>query len=277
MNGMKTVLLLGGLSGVLLFLGQSFGGQRGLVMAFGGAVLMNFFSYFFSEKMALMMSGAQRLSATEHGHIFRRVEPMTAALCRKMGIPLPKLWVLPEESPNAFATGRDPGHSSVALSAGLLEVMNDQELEAVIAHELGHILHRDILISSIAATMAAAITGLARFGMFFGGRRDEDDNAALDIGMIILAPIAAFLIQMAVSRTREYSADAAAAKYTGSPMGLVNALRKLEGWSRQIPMSASPAMSHMYIFPPFLGGLGRLFSTHPATEDRIAALLGRKN
>jgi heat shock protein HtpX len=264
MNGMKTVLLLGGLSGVLLFLGQTFGGERGLVMAFGGAVLMNFFSYFFSEKMALMMSGAQRLSATEHAHIFRRVEPMTAALCRKMEIPVPKLWVLPEESPNAFATGRDPGHSS------------DQELEAVIAHELGHILHRDILISSIAATMAAAITGLARFGMFFGGRRDDDDNGALDIVMIILAPIAAFLIQMAVSRTREYSADAAAAKYTGSPMGLVNALRKLEGWSQRIPMQASPAMSHMYIFPPFLGGLGRLFSTHPATEQRIAALLGRR-
>jgi heat shock protein HtpX len=276
MNGIKTVLLLGGLSGVLLFLGQTFGGERGLVLAFGGAVLMNFFSYFFSEKMALMMSGAQRLSPSEHSHIYRRVEPMTSALCRKMGIPVPKLWVLPEESPNAFATGRDPGHSSVALSAGLLEVMNDQELEAVIAHELGHILHRDILISSIAATMAAAITGLARFGMFFGGRRDEDDNGALDIVMIIVAPIAALLIQMAVSRTREYSADAAAAKYTGSPMGLVNALRKLEGWSQRIPMQASPAMSHMYIFPPFLGALGRLFSTHPATEQRIAALLERR-
>jgi len=275
MNGIKTVLLLGGLSGVLLFIGQTFGGQQGLVLAFGGAVLLNFFSYFFSEKMALTMTGAQRMGPGEHAATFRRVEPMTAALCRKMGIPLPKLWVLPEESPNAFATGRDPGHSSVALSAGLLEVMNDQELEAVIAHELGHILHRDILISSVAATLAAAITGLARFGMFFGGRRDEDDNGAMNIFMIILAPIAALLIQMAVSRTREYSADAAAAQYTGSPMGLVNALRKLEGWSKRIPMSAAPAMSHMYIFPPMMGALGRLFSTHPATEKRIAALLKR--
>ena len=277
MNGMKTVLLLGGMSGVLLFIGQAFGGRSGLMLALGGAVLMNFFSYFFSEKMALSMSEAQRVSEDEHPHIWKRIGPMTARLTEKMGLPMPRLWVLPEESPNAFATGRNPSHSSVAVSAGLLEIMNDQEVEAVIAHELGHILHRDILISSVAATMGAAITGLARFGMFFGGgRRDEDDSPASNLLMMFLAPVAALLIQMAVSRTREYSADAAAAKYTGSPVGLVNGLRKLDTWSQRIPMEASPAMSHMYIFPPAMGGLARLFSTHPTTEQRIAALLGQR-
>lgn len=277
MNSIKTVLLLGGLSGLLLFLGDHFGGRNGLTYALVGAVVMNFFSYFFSEKMALMMSGAQAVTAQEHSDIYYRIAPMTEALTKKMGIPMPRLWVLPEESPNAFATGRNPSHSSVAVSAGLLAVMNDTELEAVIAHELGHILHRDILISSVAATVGAAITGLARMAFFFGGRRDdEEDRGGGGIFMLILAPIAAMLIQMAVSRTREYAADAAAAKYTGSPMGLVNALRKLDNWAQRIPMEASPAMSHLYIFPPALGGLARLFSTHPSTEQRIAALLGAR-
>lgn len=276
MNAIKTVLLLGFLSGLLVLLGEHFGGRNGLTLALGGAVVMNFFSYFFSEKMALMMSGAQRVSEQEHPEIYYRIGPLTARLAERMGLPMPKLWVLPEESPNAFATGRNPAHSSVAVSAGLLSVMNDTELEAVIAHELGHILHRDILISSIAATIGAAITGLARLGFFFGGRRDDEEDHGGGIFLLILAPIAAVLIQMAVSRTREYSADAAAAKYTGSPYGLVNALRKLDAWAHRIPMEASPAMSHMYIFPPLLGGLGRLFSTHPSTEQRIAALLGGK-
>lgn len=277
MNSIKTVLLLGGMSGVLLFFGQYFGGRGGLMMALGGAVLMNFFSYFFSEKMALSMSGAQAVTENDHPHIWRRIVPMTQRLTQKMGIPMPRLWVLPEESPNAFATGRNPSHSSVAVSAGLLEIMNDQEVEAVIAHELAHILHRDILISSVAATLGAAITGLARFGFFFGGRRDdEDDSPVGGILMMILAPIAALLIQMAVSRTREFAADAASSKYTGSPVGLVNGLRKLDAWSQRIPMEASPAMSHMYIFPPMAGGLARLFSTHPSTEQRVAALLGQR-
>lgn len=278
MNSIKTVLLLGSLSGFLLLMGQAFGGKQGLVLALGMAVLMNFFSYFFSEKMALSMSGAQAVTPEEHGHIYRRIAPMTNALCEKMGLPMPRLWVLPEASPNAFATGRNPQHSSVAVSAGLLETMTDRELEAVIAHELGHILNRDILISSIAATIGAAITSMARFGMFFGGgHRDDEEGGGspvLNILMLFLAPVAALLIQMAVSRTREYAADAAAAKYTGSPMGLVNALQKLEAYSHRIPMEATPAMSHMYIIPPSLGGLAKLFSTHPATEDRIKALLG---
>lgn len=278
MNSIKTVLLLGGMSGVLLMFGQLFGGRSGLLMALGLAVVMNFVSYFFSEKMALSMSGAVPVTESENTQIWRRIEPMTRRLCERMGIPMPRLWVLPEESPNAFATGRNPSHSSVAVSAGLLEIMNDQEVEAVIAHELGHILHRDILISSVAATLGAAITSLARFGFFFGGRRDDDEDSSPMAGlfMMILAPIAALLIQMAISRTREFAADAAAAKYTGSPVGLVNGLRKLDSWSRRIPMEASPAMSHMYIFPPMAGGLRQLFSTHPSTEQRIAALLGQR-
>lgn len=276
MNSIKTVLLLGGLSGFLLMLGQAFGGQQGLVLALGFAVLMNFASYFFSEKLALSMSGAQAVTEQENAHIWRRIAPMTRELCRRMDLPMPRLWVLPEPSPNAFATGRNPQHSSVAVSAGLLELMNDTEVEAVIAHELAHIKNRDILISSIAATIGAAITSLARFAFFFGGRHDEEEgggNPFVGLLMMLLAPIAALLIQMAISRTREYAADATAAKYTGSPMGLVNALRKLDNFSKRIPMDASPAMSHMYIFPPALGGLAQLFSTHPATEKRIAALL----
>jgi heat shock protein HtpX len=278
MNSIKTVLLLGGMSGVLLLFGELFGGRNGLVIALGMAVVMNFVSYFFSEKMALSMSGAQPVSATENAYIWHRIAPMTKRLTEKMGIPMPKLWVLPEESPNAFATGRNPSHSSVAVSAGLLELMNDEEVEAVIAHELGHILHRDILISSIAATLAAAITALARMGFFFGGRRDDDEDSSPVVGllMMILAPIAALLIQMAISRTREFAADAAAARYTGSVTGMVNALRKLDSWSRRIPMEASPSMSHMYIFPPMGGMLSRMFSTHPSTEQRIASLLGNR-
>jgi len=278
MNSIKTVLLLGGMSGVLLLFGELFGGRSGLMLALGGAVLMNFFSYFFSEKMALSMSGAQPVTQSENSRIWSRIEPMTRRLTEKMGLPMPRLWVLPEESPNAFATGRNPSHSSVAVSAGLVEIMNDQEVEAVIAHELGHILNRDILISSVAATLGAAITGLARFGFFFGGRRDDEDSSPVGgLLMMILAPIAALVIQMAISRTREYGADAAAAKYTGSPVGMVNGLRKLDAWSQRIPMDASPAMSHMYIFPPMRGGLARLFSTHPTTEQRIAALLSKNS
>lgn len=274
MNSLKTVLLLGLMSGLLLVGGEALGGRQGLVIGLGLAVAMNFFSYFFSDKMALSMYQAQPVTPEENPQIWSRIAPMTEQLCQKMEIPMPKLWVLPEQSPNAFATGRNPEHASVAVSAGLLQLMNDREVEGVIAHELGHVLHRDILISSIAATIGAAITSMARFAMFFGGRRDEEDSSPWGgILMMILAPIAAILIQMAISRTREYSADAAAAKYTGSPNGLIDALEKLEGWSKRVPMDASPATAHMFIIQPFSGAaLGRLFSTHPATEDRIAAL-----
>jgi heat shock protein HtpX len=194
-----------------------------------------------------------------------------------MELPMPKLWIIPEASPNAFATGRNPQHASVAVTEGILRLMSDRELEGVIAHELGHVLHRDILISSVAATIAAAITYTAHMAYFFGGSRDDEDNrgsAWTGLFMMILAPIAAMLIQMAISRSREYDADAVAAKYTGSPDGLIGALRKLEMGVARVPMNdASPATAHMFILNPFRGGgVARLFSTHPATEERIARL-----
>jgi heat shock protein HtpX len=276
MNGIKTVLLLGALSALLLVGGEAFAGRQGLYMGLGLAVLMNFVSYFFSEKIALSMYRAQPVSETENPQAWRRVGPLVRNLTMQMGLPMPKLWIIPEASPNAFATGRNPSHSSVAFTAGLLELMDDRELEGVIAHELGHVKNRDILISSVAATVAAAITMLARMAFFFGGSRDDDNRGSNPLAllfMLILAPIAALLIQMAISRTREYAADATAARYTGGPHGLINALRKLEGYSKRIPLDASPATAHMFIIKPFSGQvLMRLFSTHPATEQRIARL-----
>lgn len=276
MNGLKTVFLLGLMSGLLLLVGQSFGGQQGLMIGLVMAVGMNFFSYFFSEKIALMTSGAVRVSETENPEVYRRIAPMTRNLCQRMGLPMPKLWVIPERAPNAFATGRNPSHSSVAVTAGLLELMNQDELEGVIAHELAHIKNRDILISSIAATIASVFTFMARMAFFFGGSRHDDEDAPnpiVSLLMLILAPIAAMIIQMAISRTREFSADATAAKYTGNPMGLASALRRLEGWSQRIPLEAPQSMQHMYIIKPLSGGAFlKLFSTHPPTVERIAAL-----
>ena len=275
MNGIKTVLLLGLLSGLLLVGGEALGGRQGLVMGLMLAVGLNFFSYFFSDKMALAAYRAQRVSPSEHPEIYRRIGPMTENLCRRMGLPMPKLWVIPDESPNAFATGRNPKNASVAVTVGILRLMNDRELEGVIGHELGHVKNRDILISSIAATIATAITFMARMAFFFGGSRDDEEggNPIAALAMLILAPIAALLIQMAISRTREYSADAVAAKYTGSPDGLINGLRKLEAGSKRIPMNASPAHEHMFIVKPFSGrAMMKLFSTHPATAERIARL-----
>jgi heat shock protein HtpX len=273
MNALKTAFLLGLLSAMLLLGGQMLGGQRGLTIALLMAAGMNFFAYFFSEKMALLGAGAERVSETEHAQIWRRTGPLLKRLTDRMGLPMPKLWVTPEPSPNAFATGRNPNHSSVALTAGLLELMSDDELEGVIAHELGHIKNRDILVSSVAATIAAAITYLAQMAFFFGGRRDDDDegtNPLAGLLMLILAPIAASLVQMAISRTREFGADAAAARAMGSPHPLANALGKLDGWSRRIPMAASPATAHMYIIKP--ANLMRLFSTHPPAGERVARL-----
>lgn len=276
MNGLKTVFLLGLMSSILLFGGRAIAGEKGLYFGLVMAIGMNFFSYFFSEKMALMMSGAQPLSASENSDIYYRVAPMVERLTQKMGLPMPRLWVTPEDSPNAFATGRNPNHSSVAVTVGLVRLMNEEELEGVIAHELGHIKNRDILISSVAATIASAISFLGQMAFFFGGRRSDDEDAPNPVAsmlMFLLAPIAAMIIQMAISRTREFSADATAAKYTGSPYGLINALRKLDSWAQRIPMDASPSTAHMWIMKPFGGGgMMRLFSTHPATEDRIAAL-----
>ena len=276
-NTLKTVFLLGLLSAILLVAGEALGGSQGLYMGLGLAVLMNFSGYFFSDKIALAMYSAQRVSETENTEVYRRVAPIVQGLCQRMGLPMPRLWLIPDESPNAFATGRNPSHASVAFTAGILRLMEDREIEGVVAHELGHVLHRDILISSVAATIAAAIMFLSRMAFFFGGTRsDDDDNGGGMIGgllMLILGPIAAMLIQMAISRTREYSADAASAKYTGTPYELISALQKLETYSKRIPMDASPSTAHMFIIKPFTGAwFGRMFSTHPSTEDRIARL-----
>src|SRR2546422_3920324 len=276
-NTLKTVALLGLLSAILLIGGQAIAGRNGLYIGLAMAVIMNFVSYFYSERIALSMYNAQPVTPTENPDIYRRVQPIVANLAQRMGIPMPKLWVIPEESPNAFATGRNPSHSSVAFTSGILQLMDDRELEGVIAHELGHVLNRDILTSSIAATIAAAITQLSYIAMFFGGRRDDDDRGGGGLGallMLILGPIAATLIQLAISRTREYSADATSAKYTGNPDELIAGLRKLETWSQRIPMEATPATAHMFILKPFTGGdvMAKLFSTHPSTADRIARL-----
>src|SRR5579864_6178673 len=253
MNSDKTVLLLGLLSGLLLVGGEWIGGRQGLMIGLLIAAGMNFFSYFFSDKLALMAYSAQPVTPTELPEVYNRVAPIIQGLTQRMGLPMPKLWLLPESSPNAFATGRNPEHASVAFTEGILQIMNDRELEGVIAHELGHVLHRDILISSVAATLAAAITFLARFAFFFegGDRRDDRNGGALSaIAMMILAPLAAMLIQMAISRSREYDADAASAKYTGTPYELISGLQKLESYSKRIPMQATPSTAHLFIIKP---------------------------
>ncbi|MDE3166102.1 MAG: zinc metalloprotease HtpX [Acidobacteriota bacterium] len=275
MNAVKTVLLLGGLTALLLVGGEAIAGRQGLYIGLVMSFLMNFASYFFADKIALATYSAQPVSETENPEVYRRVGPLVRHLAERMGLPMPKLWIIPDPSPNAFATGRNPKHASVAFTQGILSLMGDNELEGVVAHELGHVLHRDILISSIAAMLAGTITFVARMAFWFGGSRDDDNRGSpvAALAMMILAPIAALLIQMAISRSREYDADAASAKYVGSPYPLVNGLSKLESWSKRIPMDATPSTAHMFIIKPFTGDtLMRLFSTHPSTEDRIARL-----
>jgi heat shock protein HtpX len=275
MNGVKTVLLLGVLSGVLLAGGEMIGGRHGLAIALVIAVGLNFFSYFFSDKMALAMYSAQPVTPQENPDVYARVFPLVQSLAQRMGLPMPKLWLIQDPSPNAFATGRNPQHASVAFTAGVLQLMNNQELEGVVAHELGHVKNRDILTSSVAATLAAAITFLARMAFWFGGSRDDEDrNPWAGLVMLILAPFAALLIQMAISRTREYAADETSAHVTHNPDELISALGKLESYSKRIPMQdVNPATAHLFIIKPFSGqSMLRLFSTHPSTEDRIARL-----
>lgn len=273
-NGLKTALLLGAMSGLLLFLGQSLGGAQGLVVGFVFAVATNFASYWFSDKIVLSMYRAQQVGPDN------RLYQMTARLAQRAQLPMPKVYIIPDASPNAFATGRNPSHAAVAATEGILRILSDDELEGVIAHELAHVKHRDILTSSVAATLAATIMMVARFAMFFGGGRSDDregQNPVAALAMLILAPIAAMLIQAAISRSREFAADATGAEIAGHPMGLVSALRKIEGAARAIPMDANPATAHMFIIKPFsLGGIGSLFSTHPPTERRIAALLQQR-
>jgi heat shock protein HtpX len=269
-NALKTAALLGAMSALLLFLGESLGGGQGMVIGFVFAVVTNFASYWFSDKIVLAMYRATPVGP-EH-RLYRTV----ARLAERAGLPMPRVYVIPQASPNAFATGRNPEHAAVAATEGILQILNDSELEGVIAHELSHVKHRDILISSVAATLAAAIMMIARFAMFFGGgrRNDRESNPIAGIAMIILAPLAAMLIQAAISRSREFDADAGGATLAGSPMGLVSALKKIESASKAVPLDANPATAHMFIIKPFsIGGMLSLFSTHPPTEQRIQALL----
>jgi heat shock protein HtpX len=283
MNTFKSTLLLVILTLFLLFVGEWVGGRNGMVVAFGLSVAFNFFSYFYSDKLALAMYSAQPVTRAELPRAYAAVERLTA----KQGLPMPKIYVLPTESPNAFATGRNPQHASVAVTHGILALLDDEELEGVLAHELGHVRNRDILTSSIAATLAGAITMVARMGYWaslFGGygggggdRRERGGGGISGLLMIIVAPIAATLIQLAISRSREYEADATGATTTGNPYALARALEKLDSYSKRIPMMASPSTAHLFIVAPLLGGggIGQLFSTHPPIPERIRRLIGR--
>ena len=280
MNTFKSTLLLVVLTLFLILIGDYFGGPNGMIVAFVLSVVFNFATYFFSDRIALAMYNAQPVTREELPRAYAAVERLTA----KQGLPMPKIYVLPTESPNAFATGRNPQHASVAVTRGILELLDDEELEGVLAHELGHVKNRDILTSSIAATLAGAITMVARMGYWAalfggGGGRDRDRGGGGFSGllMIILAPIAAALIQLAISRTREYEADATGAATTGNPYALARALQKLDAYSKRIPMEASPSTAHLFIVAPLLGsgGIASLFSTHPPMKERIRRLIGR--
>jgi len=269
-NGLKTALLLGAMSALFLFLGETLGGGEGLVLGFFIAAAMNLGSYWFSDKIVLAMYRAKPVGP---GH---RLYDLVASLAQRGGLPMPRVFVIPQPSPNAFATGRNPQHAAVAATEGLLRLLDDEELAGVVAHELAHVKNRDILISSVAATLAAAIMMVARFAMFFGGSRDDrqGQNPVALLATMLLAPVAAMLIQSAISRSREFGADAGGAAIAGTPSGLVSALRKLESASKAVPLDANPATAHMFIIKPFsAAGLTSLFSTHPPTERRIQALL----
>ena len=253
-NTFKTAFLLTALTLLLMLIGRAFGGQNGMLLALAFAAVMNFVSYFYSDKIALAMYRAQPVTREDLPRAYAAVERLT----QKTGLPMPKMYVIPTESPNAFATGRNPKHASVAVTHGILGLLNDEELEGVLAHELGHVGNRDILISSVAATVAGAITMLAsmgRFAMIFGGGGDRDRRGGglSALFMLIVAPIAASLIQLAVSRSREYQADATGAHYTGNPYALASALQKLDAYSRRVPMQATPSTAHLFIIQPLLG------------------------
>jgi heat shock protein HtpX len=280
-NNFKTTILLAGMTGLLLAIGQLWGGQRGLMFALVLAAVMNLGSYFFSDKIALAMSGAQPIARQDGPRIYQIVERLAA----KANIPVPKIYMIPTDSPNAFATGRNPQHASVAVTRGILDICEDEEIEGVLAHELGHVKNRDILISAVVATLAGAITMIGRmiwwaemFGGFGGGRSDDRRGGAFSaLAMMILAPLAAMLIQLAISRSREYEADATGARITGNPQGLARALDKIDKWAKRIPMQASPSMAHLFIYQPLTRGeiFSSLFSTHPPIRKRIERLIGR--
>jgi heat shock protein HtpX len=277
-NTFKTTLLLASLTALIMLIGGYFGGRSGMIIAFAFAVIMNFGAYWFSDKVVLKMYNARQVDPSQAPGLYQMVE----RLAQKSGLPTPRVYVIPQEQPNAFATGRNPEHAVIAVTQGILRLMNDEELEGVLAHELGHVKNRDILIGSIAATLAGAImmlASMARWAAIFGGVGRDDDEGGGIFGllfMMFLAPIAAMLIQMAISRTREYQADATAAEMTGSPYGLAHALEKLGKASQRIPMQANPSTAHMFIVNPLSGkSMLKLFSTHPPLEERIKRLLGR--
>ena len=281
MNTLKTAFLLTALTLLLIFIGSRWG-ENGMIIAFIIAAGMNFFSYFYSDKLALAMYRAQPVTREQLPRAYEVVERMTG----RLGLPMPKMYVIPTDSPNAFATGRNPKHASVAVTHGILQLLTDEELEGVLAHELGHVRNRDILTSSIAATLAGAITLIARmgwwaemFGGYGGGDRDRRGGGLSMLFMLILAPIAAMLIQLAVSRSREYEADATGAHITGNPYALASALEKLDAYSKRIPMPGSPTTAHLFIVEPLLSreSFANLFSTHPPIRKRIERLIGRSS
>lgn len=278
-NTLKTFILLAALTGLFLIIGEAFGGRTGLIIALGLAGVMNFFAYWFSDKLALKMAGARPVSPAEAPELHQLV----AKLAAQAGIPKPKVYLIPTETPNAFATGRNPEHAAVAVTAGIMHLLDWDELEGVLAHEIAHIKNRDILVSTIAAVLAGAIAYLAdmaQWSLFFGGIFGDDEDNQNPLGyvglilMIILAPIAAMLIQLAISRSREYLADATGAKICRCPLSLARALEKLEAWNRKLPMRVNPAQAQMFIVNPLRGNaLANLFSTHPPIEDRIRRLV----
>jgi heat shock protein HtpX len=280
-NNLKTTLLLASLTGLLLAIGELWRGQNGMIFALVLAGAMNLGSYFFSDKIAIAMAGAKPVSRDEAPRLYSIVE----RLAGKANIPAPKIYFIPSDSPNAFATGRNPGHASVAVTQGILDICEDDEIEGVLAHELGHVKNRDILTSAVVATIAGAITLIARmvywgelFGGFGGGRDDDRRGDALSaLVMMIVAPLAATLIQLAISRSREYEADATGAHITGNPQALARALDKIDKWSKRVPMQVSPSMAHMFICQPLTTGevFSSLFSTHPPIRKRIERLIGR--
>lgn len=273
---LRTTILLGALTGIIMAMGQWLGGTHGMTIAFIFAIIMNFGSYWFSDKIVLSMYGARQVSEADAPMLYRIVHNLTL----KAGMPMPKIYIIPMEGANAFATGRNPQHAAVAVTEGIMRLMNERELTGVLAHELGHVKNRDILISSIAATLAGVIVHvayMAQWAAIFGiGRRDDDEGGGGALGLIlmaILAPIAATIIQMAISRTREYAADDAGARLSGDPLALASALRKLGMASERIPLDASPQTSHLFIVNPLSGqSFARLFSTHPPLEERIERL-----
>jgi heat shock protein HtpX len=275
MNTLKTTFLMALLTVILVTAGGALGGQNGMMTAFIFALLMNGLTYWFSDKIVLRMYGAQEIAPEDIPELYRIVKELTL----RAGIPMPKVYVMPQQTPNAFATGRDPNHATVAVTEGILKILNESELRGVLAHELSHVKNRDILIGTIAATMAGAISmlaNIAQWGLIFGGRggdHRDGGNPIAALAMIILAPLAAMLVQLAISRGREYGADATGARISGDPLSLANALKKLQRDVERIPMEANPATAHMFIVSPLTGGgLMALFSTHPPLEERIRRL-----